>query len=74
MEHSTLLNTTSGWSFSLELNGTQYKNATKRLEDLATQHLRNHHPETCQKTGPKVKQATLEVVGYKHFPEAKAFI
>ena len=32
-----------------------------------------YHPEMCQETGPKVKQATLEVVSYKQFPEAKAF-
>ena len=41
----------------------------RKLSYSASQEL----SKTCQETGPKVKQATLEVVGYKQFPEAKAF-
>ena len=41
----------------------------RKLSYTASQEL----SKTCQETGPKVKQATLEVVGYKQFPEAKAF-
>ena len=41
----------------------------RKLSYSASQEL----SKTFQETGPKVKQATLEAVGYKQFPEAKAF-
>ena len=42
----------------------------RKLSYSASQELSSR---TCQETGPKVKQATLEVVSYKQFPETKAF-
>jgi len=42
----------------------------RKLSYSASQELSSR---TCQETGPKVKQAALEMVSYKQFPEAKAF-